>query len=356
MGTRADQTHSNSPDGDTTDELPALDVAAYEAAHGLASDAHADTDVWPAPGSSAASAEPAIFDTIRSLEANLRAKSERSADLEQLLARAERDRETAERRLREREQGLARLERELEGRTAALSRAEQHAQEAAEAQRNAERQVRAIEKDKADLLSRIADLEEARLGLAADVEARGTTIARFKVDLAARAEQIRTLEQQRDNLESEKIAVADTLRARDTQVESLDAEVAARNASIADAQRLVAARDEGIAHLQQQLDQARAETRATEQRVAERETKIAAFEKELQDKEDARLEMARDLKNHVRRTALAEEAMRVSERQAESCVEALQSLEGRRNFYDDELFVREQEIERQLGRISALEA
>jgi len=356
MSTRADQTHSGSPDGDTTDELPALDVAAYEAARGLASDTHADTDTWPAPGTSAASAEPAIFDTIRSLEANLRAKSERTADLEQLLARAERERETAERRLREREQGLARLERELEGRTAALSRAEQHAQEVAEGQRNAERQVRAIEKDKVELLSRIADLEEARLGLAADVEARGATIARFKGDLTARAEQIRNLEQQRDTLESEKIALADTLRAREAQVESLDAEVAARNASIADLQRLVAARDEANGHLHQQIEQARAETRATEERVVERETAIAALEKELLDKEEARQEMARSLRNHVHRTALAEEAMKASERQAESCVEALQSLESRRNFYDDELFVREQEIARQLGRISALEA
>ena len=161
MSTRADQTHSNSLDSDSTDQLPALDVAAFEAARGVASGRHDNTDSWQAPGTGAEGGEPAIFETIRSLEASLHAKSERTADLEQLLARAEREREAAERRLREREQALARLERELEARTAALSRAEQHAQDAGEAQRNAERQVRAIEKDKVDLLSRIADLEES---------------------------------------------------------------------------------------------------------------------------------------------------------------------------------------------------
>ena len=232
MGTRADQTHNKSIDSDTTDELPALDVAAFESARGVVSDARANADArrTPAPAGPAGG-EPAIFDTIRSLEASLHAKSGRISDLEQLLARAERERETAERRLRERDQVLARLELELEARTAGLSRAEQQAQEAGEAQRNAERQARAIEKDKVDLLGRIADLEETRIGLAADIEARGATIARFKSDLATRAEQIRMLEQQRDALDVEKAAQADTLQARDARLALLDGEIAARNSS-----------------------------------------------------------------------------------------------------------------------------
>jgi chromosome segregation ATPase len=355
MSTRADQTHNKSIDSDTTDELPALDVAAFESARGVVSDARANADARRTPAGPAGG-EPAIFDTIRSLEASLHAKSGRISDLEQLLARAERERETAERRLRERDQVLARLELELEARTAGLSRAEQQAQEAGEAQRNAERQARAIEKDKVDLLGRITDLEETRIGLAADIEARGATIARFKSDLATRAEQIRMLEQHRDALEVEKAAQADTLQARDARLALLDGEIAARNTQITDLEHLVADRDEGIARLHTELEQAHGEARATREGLAEREARIAALDAQVHDKDEARLEMARELQDHVRKVIAADEAMHASERQAQSCIEALQSLEVRRSLYEDQLFVREQEIATQLERVSGLEA
>ena len=357
MSMRADQTHSNSLDSDSTDELPALDVAAFEAARGVANSAQGNADSRRAPPPTAIpeGGEPAIFDTIRSLEANLHAKSERTADLEQLLARAERERETADRRLRERDQVLARLERELEARTAALSRAEQQTQEASEAQRSAERQARAIDKDKVDLLSRLADLEEIRAGLVADAEARGETITRFKGDLATRAEQIRKLEQQRDALDVENSALADTLRARDARLAFLDAEIVARNNQIAETKQVVAGRDESLQRLRGELQQAHGEARATQEDLAAREARIAALDAQLRDGEEARLEMARALQDHARKVIAADEAMRASERQAQSCLEALQSLEVRRNLYEDELFVREQEIARQLERVSALE-
>ena len=114
MSKRADKTKDKTIDPDSTDELPALDVAGSKRRAAW----RATTRATPIPGArqqpAAAGGEPAIFDTIRSLEASLHAKSERTADLEQLLARAERERETAERRLREREQALSRAERELE--------------------------------------------------------------------------------------------------------------------------------------------------------------------------------------------------------------------------------------------------
>jgi chromosome segregation ATPase len=359
MSTRADQTHSDSRDPDSTDQLPALDIAAFETARGVASNGRGNADTRRAPAAPTATpdgGEPAIFDTIRSLEANLHAKSERTADLEQLLARAERERETAERRLRERDQVLARLELELEARTAALSRAEQQAQEAGEAQRNAERQARTTDKDKIDLLSRLADLEEIRLGLAADAEARGETITRFKGDLATRAEQVRRLEQQRDALDVGKAALADTLQARDARLAFLDAEIAARDKQIKDMEHFVAGRDETIRRLRNEIEQAHGEARATQEELAERETRIAALDAQLRDKEEARLEMARELQEHAHNVIAAEEAVRASERQVQSCIEALQSLEVRRNLYENELFVREQEISRQLVRVSALEA
>ena len=50
----------------------------------------------------------------------------------------------------------------------------------------------------------------------------------------------------------------------------------------------------------------------------------------------------------------AEETVRARQREAQSCLEALQSLEQWRNFYENELFVREQEIDGQLQRVTAL--
>ena len=66
--------------------------------------------------------------------------------------------------------------------------------------------------------------------------------------------------------------------------------------------------------------------------------------------------MARELQDQVRKVIAADEAMHASERQAQSCIEALQSLEVRRSLYEDQLFVREQEIATQLERVSGLEA
>src|SRR5262245_16392492 len=182
MSTRADRTQDKAHDVDSTDQLPVLDMAAMDAAQ-PADQPLSSTDTWIAPAPAAPAAAPsAIFDTIRTLEASLHAKSEHTANLEQLLVRAERERDAAERRLREREQAMSHFERELDSRAAALTHAEHQRQEAAEAQHGAERQARGLEKEKSDLAHRLKDLEEARTGLAADLEARGATIALFKSD------------------------------------------------------------------------------------------------------------------------------------------------------------------------------
>ncbi|HEU4530475.1 MAG TPA: hypothetical protein VFR59_04785, partial [Steroidobacteraceae bacterium] len=117
-------------DLDRTDELPALDVSAYEAERGIPpGERIGSTDTWIAPALAPPVDEAAlpadvageiavagfdtpsaIFDTIRALETNLRAKSELIAELEESLDRAERERGAAEKRAREREQALARIE------------------------------------------------------------------------------------------------------------------------------------------------------------------------------------------------------------------------------------------------------
>ncbi|HZF24710.1 MAG TPA: FHA domain-containing protein [Steroidobacteraceae bacterium] len=357
MSTRADRTQDKQHDTDSTEELPALDTGALEA--GQRSEAGlSNTDTWVSPGpvSGSGGAPAGIFDTIRTLEANLHAKSEHTANLEQLLARAERERDSSERRLREREQGLARLERELEARAGALTQAERHRQEATEAQHGSERQTRSLEKEKTDLLSRMTDLEEVRVGLAADLEARGATIALFKGDLAARAEQIRSLERQRDALELEKVALADTLRSRDARLAFLDTEIAARNNQMTELEGVLAGRDENLAQVRATTEQTQGAVRALQESLAARDARIASLDTLLRDKEEARLELAQELQDQAHKVALAVETAHVSQRQAESCVEALQSLETRRNFYDDELFVREQEVERQRARVAGLEA
>ena len=81
MSKRADKTKDLELDTERTDQLPALDVAGFEAARGGSNDDLNSTGTWAAPAAAAvAGSESAqIFDTIRTLEANLHAKSERTA-------------------------------------------------------------------------------------------------------------------------------------------------------------------------------------------------------------------------------------------------------------------------------------
>ena len=245
MGTGPTVSSPGSPhtgaDPDQTDQLPVLDVKAFEAERGIApEDALGSTDTWLVQVPDVAAADRAavehalvgspqdaadesggVFETIRTLEATLRAKSEHMANMEESLARSERERATAERRLREREQAIARLESELDNRTGTIAQLESGLAMQGDSARGSERQLRALEKERGELLGRIADLEESSNGLRADLEARGATLAKLKNDLTARADQVRQLEQRRDALEIDKVALDEAVRAREARIASL---------------------------------------------------------------------------------------------------------------------------------------
>ena len=307
MSNRADRSSGHEIDLDSTEELPLLDPVAYEAAVAVESARLSATDSFATQPAAGAAELASVFDTIRSLEASLRAKSEHTADLEEQLARVE-------------------------------------------------RQLRVSEKDKAILQSQIADLEDARDGLAADVEARGTTLARLKTDLAARADQIRLIEQQRDAVEIDKLALTEVVQARDARIASLEAEAAARAGEVSELEGLVHSHDEvgrllkvSIGELEQQ-----SQTRTAE--LAARDQRISRLETQLDQKEAARGEIAQALEGQTRRLEDLDHDRGSAQRQAERCLEALQSLEARRRYHDEALFALEQDVDIHLQHGTHLEA
>ncbi len=303
MSTRAGRTSGHDIDSDSTDELPVLDPVAYEATQKSA-DGRAEARIAPA-----AAVSPdlvGVFDTIRSLEASLRAKSEHTADLEEQIARLE-------------------------------------------------RQLRAQDKDRADLESRIADLHEARDGLAADVEARGATIARLKADIAARAEQIRILEQQRDAGEVDKVASQEVIRAREARIATLEAETAASAERLQELEDLAASHEQASRHLQSSINELEIKLQARTSDIAARDERVAELVTQLEQKEMARGDMARALEKQSRRLAELDGELHLAWRQAERSLEVLQSLETRRRFHDDALFAFEQEIDIHLQQSAQLE-
>ena len=304
MNMRADRTTGHESDPDRTDELPVLDPVAYEAAQAVATVAPV-ADTASAPG--AVSADLAgVFDTMRSLEANLRAKSENAISLEQQIARLE-------------------------------------------------KQLRAQDKDKDKLQSQIADLSDARDGLAADLEARGATIARLKADLAARAEQIRSLEQQRDAVEIDKVALEDVIRAREARIGALETEVAGHIERLSELEGLAVSHDQAGRHLRSSIGDLEAQVQARLSEIAARDQRIAELATQLEQKEVARSEMARALEGQSRRLAELDAELSRTQRQAGRSLEALQSLEIRRRFHDDALFAFEQEIDIHLQQVAQLD-
>lgn len=307
MSNRTDRSSGHEFDVDSTDELPVLDPAAYEASSVVVGDTLSRSDTWVTPPAAGAADLASIFDTIRSLEANLRAKSEHTDDLEQQLARVE-------------------------------------------------RQMRVFEKDKAVLQSQIADLEDARDGLAADVEARGTTIARLKGDLATRAEQIRAIEQQRDAVEIDKVALTDAVRAREVRIGSLESEIAARTGKLNELEGLALSHDQAGRRLKVSVSELELELEARASQLGARDERIAALETQLQHKEAARGEMAQALEQQSRHLAELDHELAGAQQQTSRCVESLQNLEARRRFHDEALFAFEQEIDLHLQQIAHLEA
>jgi chromosome segregation ATPase len=309
MNTRADRTTGHESDPDRTDELPVLDPVAYEAAHGITPAPRASVAevVSPPPPVTAASADLAgVFDTIRTLEANLRAKSEHTASLEQQIARLE-------------------------------------------------RQLRNQEKDKADLQSQIADLSEARDGLQADLEARGATIARLKSDVTARAEQIRLREQERDVAEIDKVALQDVIRAREARIAALEGEALTLDARLSELEGLASSHDQAGQHLKSSIGQLEAQMQSRLSDIVARDQRIAELATQLEQKEVARGDMARALERQSRRLAELDGEVTKAQRQAARSLETLQTLETRRRFHDDALFSFEQEIDIHLQQAAQLE-
>jgi chromosome segregation ATPase len=286
--------------------LPVLDPVAYEAAQsGVVARASAP-DGAVTPAQTVSSDLAGVFDTIRSLEANLRAKSEHTSNLEQQITRLE-------------------------------------------------RQLRAQEKDRADLQAQISDLGETRDGLAADLEARGATIARLKTDLAARAEQIRSIEQQRDVVEIDKVALQDVIRARDSRIGILETEAAANVTRLSELEGLAQSHDQAGRHLKSSIGDLEAQVQSRLSDIAARDQRIAELATQLEQKEIARGDMARALERQSRKLAELDGEVARAQRQAARSLEVLQSLETRRRFHDDALFEFEQEIDIHLQQVAQLE-
>ncbi len=307
MSNRANRTSGHEIDLDSTDELPQLDPAALEAARALDDGSLSSGDISSTPSAAGGGELTSVFDTIRSLEANLLAKSEHMASQEQQIARLE-------------------------------------------------RQLRVREKAKAELQSQIAHITDARDGLAADVEARGATIARLKGDLAARAEQIRSLEQQRDAVEIDKVALGDGVRAREARIAGLEAELSALADRLNELEGRALSQDESGRLLKATIEQLEGEVQSGTAELAIRDERITTFATQLEQKEAARVEMAQALETQSRRLAEHDRELTDAQRQAARCLEVLQSLETRRRFHDDALCAFEQEIDIHLQHIAQLDA
>ncbi|HSD73729.1 MAG TPA: FHA domain-containing protein [Steroidobacteraceae bacterium] len=306
MNTRADRTTGHESDPDRTDELPVLDPVAYEAAQSAVVAGASAPDAAVTSAQTVSSDLAGVFDTIRSLEASLRAKSEHTSNLEQQITRLE-------------------------------------------------RQLRAQEKDRADLQAQFSDLGETRDGLAADLEARGATIARLKTDLAARAEQIRSIEQQRDVVEIDKVALQDVIRARDSRIGILESEAAANVTRLTELEGLAQSHDQVGRHLKSSIGDLEAQVQSRLSDIAARDQRIAELATQLEQKEIARGDMARALERQSRKLAELDGEVARAQRQAARSLEVLQSLETRRRFHDDALFEFEQEIEIHLQQVAQLE-
>lgn len=307
MNTRADRTTGHETDLDRTDELPVLDVEAYEASQNVTVARAAVTAVASPPAASPSPDLAGVFDTIRSLEANLRAKSEHTASLEQQIARLE-------------------------------------------------RQLRGQEKERAHLQSQISDLSEARDGLTADLDARGATIARLKTDLGVRAEQIRSLEQQRDTVEIDRVALEDVIRAREARIAALENEAAGHVERLNELEGLAMSHDQAGRHLKSSIGDLEAQVQSRLSDISARDQRIAELATQLEQKEVARGDMARALERQSRKLAELDGEVTKAHRQAARSLEALQSLETRRRFHDDALFAFEQEIDIHLQQVAQLEA
>jgi chromosome segregation ATPase len=306
MSSRADRHTGHEIDLDRTDELPVLDPAAYEGAHGI-NVVHANVTETASTSTPPASPDLAgVFDTIRSLEANLRAKSEHTAGLEEQIARLE-------------------------------------------------RQLRGHDKEQADLQSRISDLNEARDGLKADLEARGATIARLKGDVAARAEQIRLLEQQRDTGDIDKVALQEVIRAREARIANLESEAATQVARLAELEGLAVSHDQAGQQLKTSIGHLEAQVQSHLSDIAARDQRIAELATQLEQKELARADMARALERQSRKLAELDGELGRMQRQHERSLESLQNLETRRRFHDDALFAFENEIDMHLQQVAQLE-
>jgi len=380
MGTSPTVSSPGSPPGgvdpEQTDQLPALDIKAFEAERGIdPEDSLGSTDTWHVqmPGIAAAdravvehalTGSPAdaaeesgsVFETIRTLEATLRAKSEHMANLEESLARSERERATAERRLRERDQAVTRLDSELETRTGTISQLETRLASQGDSARSSERQLRTLEKERSELSTRITDLEEGSAGLRADLDARGSTIAKLKNDLTTRADQVRQLEQRRDGLEIEKLALDETVRAREVRIAFLESEIQSRAAQVSHLEDATLSRDAVGRKLQGEIDHLHAESSALTQALGTREARIAELTTQLAQKEAARLEMTSALEQRSARVAEVETDLRDRLAHVHRLHEALQGHAIRQRYHDEAMFEFEAEIGLQSRNIVDLEA
>jgi chromosome segregation ATPase len=379
MGTSPTVSSPGSPSGgldpDQTDQLPALDVKAFEAERGIdPDDPLSSTDTWHVQVPDVAAADRAavehalagsptdaadesggVFETIRTLEATLRAKSGHMANLEESLARAERERAVAERRLRERDQAVTRLESELETRAGTISQLESRLATQGDSARGSERQLRALEKERSELTGRITDLEESSTGLRADLDARGATIAKLKSDLTSRADQVRQLEQRRDALEIEKLALDETVRAREARIAFLESEIQNRAAQVSQLEDATHSRDAAGRKLQGEIEHLHGESAALKHELGARDARIGELTTQLAQKEAARLEMSGALEQRSARVADVEAQLRDRLAQVHRLHEALQGHAIRQRYHDEAMFEFEAEIGLQSRNIVELE-
>jgi chromosome segregation ATPase len=282
MSVQRQSAPSKDSDLEVTAELPVLDVAAYEAA--VTEERSGSTDTWHMPALSAQAVQAAAAAAAASGAAAAAASDDRSLQLEtDLRALAENLRDVEE-RLNRRGERLVELEREL-----ASSRAERVALDQRSAALVSEAEQRAV--------AAIREMEErAKLQIAAVEE-------RAKAQIAAADERATSLIAASEERSTARVAAAEA------RANTAEADLETAKAGLAAEQ-----------------------TRAATLQAAVEEHAIAARKLESQDQELVSLLATRE-----RELAASRAEFFTLETRTTHYLEALQTLEGRRHIFDEQL-------------------
>jgi chromosome segregation ATPase len=336
-----------SKDGDIeqTAELPVLDIAAYEAAHGEKS---GSTDTWHMPalqlGSTGAAAAAAAVqvpdDRSMQLEYDLRSLSESLRDVEGRLAR--------------KGERLVELERELANARAERAAAEERAVAlVSAAEERADALVRAAN-DRATSL--VAELNTARTelsteqgrtaGLQANVEQFQITVRTHETREYEAAKQLSAREQEVTALRGD-LLEADTRAAR--YLESLQSLEGRRN--IFDEQLLgldgeVEAREAQLVKLREELARQSGQARDLSTDVVERQRRVEALEREVNSLATSLGQRNVELEHSERAKAKLQESVNSLTETLAARVERIRGLENAASNHTESFNQRLQEIER----------